>query len=152
MSALDNYYIGIDMGTSYTKSLVVNEDGEHLAIASFKSKWSGARAGEAEGVADEFVEAALSAIKESIALAEEKVGHAIQIAGIGITGLAESGVTVDPSGKPMVPVLAWYDERGEEEMHALPQKFQDDFVRKTGLIYTAQCSLGKVLFLHNNHS
>ena len=151
-STLDNFYIGIDMGTSYTKALVVNEDGEHLAIASFKSKWSGARAGEAEGVADEFVEAALSAIKESIALAEEKVGHTIAIVGIGITGLAESGVTVDASGTTKVPVLAWYDERGEEEMHALPQKFKDDFTRKTGLVFTAQCSLGKVLYLHNHHS
>jgi sugar (pentulose or hexulose) kinase len=145
-----NFYVGIDLGTSYTKALVVNEEGEHLAIASFKSKWSGARAGEAEGVADEFVSAALAAIGESISLAEEKVGHAIQIAGIGITGLAESGVTVDPSGRPTVPVLAWYDERGEDEMRVLAQKFKDDFVRKTGLSFTAQCSLGKVLYLHNH--
>jgi sugar (pentulose or hexulose) kinase len=150
MSTLDNFFIGIDMGTSYTKALVVNEEGEHLAIASFKSKWSGAQAGEAEGNADEFVEAALTAMRDAIALAEEKVGKTISISGIGIAGLAESGVTVDASGKALVPVIAWYDERGEEEMQALSSKFKDDFTRKTGLNFTAQCSLGKWLFLHNH--
>lgn len=138
------------MGTSYTKALVVNEEGEHLAIASFKSKWSGAAAGEAEGNADEFVDAALTAMRDAIALAEEKVGGTIAINGIGITGLAESGVTVDPAGNAKVPVIAWYDERGEDEMQALPAKFKEDFTRKTGLNFTAQCSLGKWLFLHNH--
>ena len=152
MSSQDNYYIGIDLGTSYTKALVVNGEGDHIAVASIPTKWSTLRAGEVEGDADEFLDGVLAAIKEAIKLAETDLGRVITVNGIGIAGMAESGVTVDAAGKPVTRVIAWYDERGEVEMQALTPKFKDDFSRKTGLIFTSQCSLGKWLYLHENVS
>lgn len=145
-----NYYIGIDMGTSYTKALVVDENGSHIAIASIETKWSSLRPGEVEGDAKDFFEGVVIAISKAIVTAEEILGHGITIAGIGIAGLAESGVVVDISGKCLTPVIAWYDERGDKEMQALPDSFKNEFSRKTGLIFTSQCSLGKWLYLHQN--
>jgi sugar (pentulose or hexulose) kinase len=150
MSALDEYYIGIDLGTSYTKALVVNGDGDQISVASSPTLWSGSRSGAVEGIAGEFVDGVLVAIADAIELAETQLGHAISIAGIGIAGLAESGVVIDSDGFVTTPVIAWYDERGEVEMAALPQSFKDNFSRKTGLLFTAQCSLGKWMQLHNN--
>ena len=146
----DNFYIGIDMGTSYTKALVVDEEGTHVAIESIATKWRSTRPGEVEGDAHDFVAGVLSAIAKALLSAEEILGHGIKISGIGIAGLAESGVTVNSEGKCLTPVIAWYDERGEKEMQNLSEEFKSEFSRKTGLIFTSQCSLGKWLYLHHN--
>lgn len=146
---LDNLYIGIDMGTSYTKALVVDEDGSQICIASIETKWSSLRPGEVEGNAEDFVHGVISVIAQAVAQAESLLNGEIKVKGIGIAGLAESGVIVDRAGNCLSPVIAWYDERGEEEMQALPQSFKDEFSRKTGLIFTSQCSLGKWLYLQN---
>lgn len=150
MSKSAPFYIGIDLGTSYTKALLVNGEGEHIAIASSPTLWSNSRPGAVEGIADEFLEGALTAIREAIGIGEAKLKRNITVEGIGITGLAESGVVVDSHGTVTTPVIAWYDERGEEDLALLPQSFKDQFSMKTGLIYTAQCSLGKWLHLHNH--
>ena len=150
MSAQDKFYIGIDLGTSYTKALLVDGEGRQISIASSPTLWSSSRPGAVEGIADEFLQGVISAISDAIRLGEEKLSKAITIEGIGIAGLAESGVVVDSQGNVTTPVIAWYDERGEEDLAALPQSFKDQFSKKTGLIYTAQCSLGKWLHLHNH--
>lgn len=147
---LDNFYIGIDMGTSYTKALVVDDEGTHISIASIETEWKSARPGEVEGDAKDFLAGVLKAISQALSAAERHLGRPISIQGIGIAGLAESGVAVDVHGEVLTPVIAWYDERGEKEMQALPDEFKSEFSRKTGLIFTSQCSLGKWLYLHHN--
>ena len=149
---LDNFYIGIDMGTSYTKALIVDEQGNHISMASIETKWRVLRAGEVEGNALDFFDGVITAISQALFTAEKTLGRSILIQGIGLTGLAESGVAVDAAGKSLTPVIAWYDERGEAEMQALPNVFKEEFSRKTGLIFTSQCSLGKWLYLHHKVS
>lgn len=147
---LDSFYIGIDMGTSYTKALVVDGEGSQITIASVETRWSSLRPGEVEGDAQDFLDGVIEAISQAINKAEEILQCSIVVSGIGIAGLAESGVTVDAAGKCLTPVIAWYDERGEKEMQSLPDAFKESFTRKTGLIFTSQCSLGKWLYLHHN--
>jgi len=150
MRTSTSFILGLDLGTTYTKALVVDDSGKEIAIASVKSRWSGSRPGEAEGFADDFVDRALEAARIAMASASEKIGLEIRIGSVGITGLAESGVLVDAFGRPLTPVIAWFDERGDAQMKALPVSIKEEFSRQTGLIFTSQCSLGKWLWLREN--
>jgi len=70
--------------------------------------------------------------------------------GIGVTGLAESGVLLDAAGRPAAPVIAWFDHRGGHEIEQLAREapgFAAAFERTTGLPWSSQATLAKLLWL-----
>jgi len=79
--------------------------------------------------------------------AAQRVGEAVQALGIGITGMAESGVLLGSDGTVQAPIMAWFDARGADQMRALPTALLDSFSARTGLPTTSQWSLAKLLWL-----
>lgn len=150
MFDMPNYFLGIDLGTSYTKALIIDHRGLEVALASVETHWSESKAGAVAGQADLFVQGFYTAVTSAIAKVEQSCGKRIKIEAIGIAGLAESGVLLNAAGEAISPVIAWFDERGEDQMNALSANFKSEFSRKTGLIFTSQCSLGKWLWLKDN--
>jgi sugar (pentulose or hexulose) kinase len=93
-------------------------------------------------------------------VAAELVGRAVQIAesewgsvavrAVSVTGFAESGVVLDPSGRPGIPTIAWFDRRGQVELDAVAVRmpeFVTAFSAMTGLPWSYQASLAKMLWL-----
>ena len=68
---------------------------------------------------------------------------------IGVASMAETGVLTDDALRPVVPSIAWYDERGEEEAARLAAELPD-FSARTGQPPTAMCTLAKYAWMRRN--
>jgi len=55
----------------------------------------------------------------------------VQVAGIGITGMAESGVVLGSDNQVLVQPIAWFDSRGESQMAQLGEEFRIEYQSKT---------------------
>jgi sugar (pentulose or hexulose) kinase len=138
--------VGLDIGTTETKALVVGTDGRQLGFARGTTTWDGV-----ETTADALFADALGAIRAALADAETTAGQRVQAIGLGLAGFAESGVVLDGSGAVTTPVIAWYDQRGTAELATLDPSFLADFPRRTGLPLGAQWTIGKLLWLQETH-
>lgn len=151
MREQSRYFIGVDLGTTVTKALIVDEHRQEISLGSVETRWKNSRAGAVEGDADDFLAGVLQAIELATIEGEIAVGSPITIESIGIAGLAESGTIIDKFGAPLTPVIAWFDLRGAAQFDSLPNEFKDEFSRETGLIFSSQCSLGKWLWFKENN-
>lgn len=77
-------------------------------------------------------------------------GHG-RVLGVGVAGMAETGVLVDGSDRPLVPAIAWHDPRGDLDTIAR-ELGTDEFQRTTGLPLSPLPSLGKLLWLRRRHA
>ena len=134
--------VGVDIGTTETKALVVGTDGRQLGFARGKTTWDGA-----ETTADALFADAVAAVGAALADAESVAGQRVRVLGLGLAGFAESGVVLDGDGRVVTPVIAWYDQRGAAELAGLDPTFRSVFARRTGLPLGPQWTIGKLLWL-----
>jgi sugar (pentulose or hexulose) kinase len=137
--------VGIDVGTTFAKAVVCDADGTELAHARVPTRWTRVATG-AEADADALAGAALSAAGQALGAVPEG-----DVVGVGVAGMAESGVLLDGAGRPVAPVIAWHDQRGAEEAADLASAFgAEDFSRRTGLPASRLCSLAKLRWQRRN--
>ena len=129
--------VGLDVGTTTTKAVAFTDTGEPVATGSASTPWAVTPTG-AETTAQDLLDSATTAL--AALLSDCPPGH---IAGLGVTGLAESGVLVDRSGSSVAPVIAWHDTRDGVELAELRAGFGDEFAATTGLPLRQQWSLTK---------
>jgi sugar (pentulose or hexulose) kinase len=131
--------LGIDVGTTYCKALMLDADGEELAEARSRTPWVSVPSGaevDPRAVADTAIAVAARAVAES---------PAGVVAGVAVAGLAETGVLLDRRGEPVGPAIAWHDARGADEARAIGAELgRGRFAAETGLPATALCSLAKL--------
>src|SRR5262249_38963466 len=92
---------------------------------------------------------AVDLIGAAVQIAEQAMGQS-RVRAIGVTGLAESGVLLDAARRPAAPAIAWFDHRGTCELGQLARTspaFAEAFPRTTGLPWSSQASLAKLLWL-----
>ena len=130
-------FVGLDVGTTATKAVAFSETGEPVATGSASTRWAMTPTG-AETTAQDLLSSATAALA---ALLDDCPRGTI--AGVGVTGLAESGVLTDRSGARIGPVIAWHDTRDQAELDELRAGFGDDFSAVTGLPLRQQWSLTK---------
>lgn len=139
--------VGLDVGTTNCKAMVMGVDGQCLGLGSVPTPWTQTPTG-AQASAAALLAAALASVDEALAAA----GTPDRVLGIGVTGLAESGVLLDSAGQPIAPVIAWYDTRGEEYVEQLrTEAGAPGFSATTGLSLTARPSLFKYRWLAAEH-
>lgn len=133
--------VGVDVGTTSIKAIAVNPAGKTVATASAETVWQVAANGRVDVDVAVLVETTIDVIT--------RAGANALVTGIGITGMAEVGVVVDASGRPLTSAIAWYDQRGDEQFAALSKEFRAEFSAVTGLAAKAECSLSKLLWLQD---
>jgi xylulokinase len=69
-----------------------------------------------------------------------------RVAAIGVAGMAESGAPLT-AGRPVAPIIAWYDGRGEETIAALQRRFGPELARRTGRRLRTVSSVAKLGWL-----
>lgn len=135
--------IGIDVGTTTIKAVAIDSSGDVVGSASAATTWDVGASGEVQTDIDRLTDEVIDVLVKTAVAA----GDGTRVAGIGITGMAEVGVVVSSAGEALTPAMAWYDQRGAEELAALPQEFRDEFIAVTGLAAKAECSFAKLLWL-----
>jgi sugar (pentulose or hexulose) kinase len=138
--------LGLDVGSTNVKALATTADGEQLHHTSAATPWVSLPGGRTEMAAGALVEVVSGLLWRCIR--ELEAGHGpVQVAGIGVSGMAESGALLDAAGRVAAPVMAWFDLRGGDEIAATPASFRAEFPRRTGLPVSALASVAKLLHL-----
>lgn len=109
-------YLGIDLGTSGVKALLIDADQRIVASASAPLEVSRPHDGWSEQNPADWIEAAEQA------LAGLKASHAGALAavrGIGLSGQMHGAVLLDASGAVLRPAILWNDTRSHAEAVAL---------------------------------
>lgn len=133
--------LGIDVGTTYCKALVLDAGGEELAEARRRTPWVSVPTG-AELDPRAIASTALAVAAEALAEAPAGAGA---VAAVGVSGMAETGVLLDRRGEPAAPAIAWHDARGAEEARAIASELGSRrFAAETGLPASALCTLSKL--------
>lgn len=138
--------LGLDVGSTYVKVLATTPDGAELSGARRPSPWVSLPLGHTEMDAGRLVTTVTDLLAEVVAELESAYGE-VQVVGIGVSGMAESGVLVGATGTVAHPVIAWFDPRGEDEITRTPDDFQAEFCGRTGLPLSALATIAKLLHL-----
>lgn len=108
-----NYLLGIDIGTSGTKTLLINAStGEVVASSTKTYDLSTPKPLWAEQNPQDWWQGTIDSVRE--VLAESKI-DAAQIKGIGLSGQMHGSVFLDEANKVLRPAIIWCDQRTQAE-------------------------------------
>lgn len=112
------YFLGLDIGTSGTKALLVNELGESVAAATELYELSTPRHLWAEQQPDDWWQAVIRAVRSVL----EKASIASDaITSIGLSGQMHGSVFIDACGNVIRPAILWCDQRTQRECDEITQ-------------------------------
>ena len=149
MTASTDVVIGIDIGTTSSKAVARSTSHRDAPCVEQPTPWHTGSCGQAETCPHRLLNVAADLIGHAVRTAESAWGP-VRVRSIGVTGLAESGVLLDAAGRPAAPVIAWFDPRGGNEIEQVAREapgFAAAFERTTGLPWSSQASLAKLLWL-----
>lgn len=112
------YLLGIDIGTSGTKTVLFTQEGEAVASATVEYPLIQPQNGWAEQHPDDWWEAARSTVSKVL---KESAINPEHIAGIGISGQMHGLVMLDKDGKVIRPAILWNDGRTSEECREITE-------------------------------
>lgn len=110
-----SYVLAVDIGTTSSKALLVNPQGQVLASAQQAYSTHYPRAGFAEQTPADI----LDAVRNIIATASLR--HTHQIRAISFSCAMHSLMAVDEQALPLTPLIIWADTRSSEEANELRQ-------------------------------
>jgi sugar (pentulose or hexulose) kinase len=142
--------LGIDIGTTSSKAIARAASRRGTPYVEQLTPWHTHGCGQTEIDPYRLLDVAVDLIGRAVQAAESAWGP-VRVRSIGVAGLAESGVLLDAAGQPAAPVIAWFDRRGGNEIDQLrlqAPEFARRFARTTGLPWSSQASIAKLLWLN----
>ncbi len=143
---MGNYMISLDQGTTSSRAIIFNHNGEIIALAQKEFTQIYPRAGWVEHDPNEIWSTQLAVATEVIA----KAGlTAIDIHAIGITNQRETTVVWDRrTGKPLYNAIVWQDRRTSAYCDELRRQGNAEMIQqKTGLIIDSYFSATKIKWI-----
>jgi len=146
---VDKYILAIDQGTTSSRAMIFNHEGEVVNSAQKEFTQYYPKPGWVEHDPDEIWGTTLGVIADALGKANIKPA---QIAGIGITNQRETTVVWDAeTGKPIHNAIVWQDRRTASICDDLKDKGLEDKIKnKTGLVVDAYFSGTKIKWLLDN--
>lgn len=136
-------YIGVDLGTSAVKLMLMASDGKILKIVSREYPVSFPHAGWSEQNPKDWYEAVIDGIKELTADFDKN-----EIAGIGCGGQMHGLVALDENDEVIRPAILWNDGRTVEETEYLNEVIgKKKLAQYTGNIAFAGFTAPKILWM-----
>ncbi|WP_051712743.1 FGGY family carbohydrate kinase [Actinoalloteichus caeruleus] len=99
--------LGVDLGTSGVKALVVALDGAVLGEAVVEYPVRRPAPGAAEGDPEEWWRATATAVRSAVS----RAGPGTRVLGVGLAGQMHGVVLTGPGGRPTRPAVLWPDQR-----------------------------------------
>ena len=103
--------LGLDLGTSAVKALIVDDRGRVLGRGGAEHPISQPAPGAAEQNPDDWWRATKTAVQRALVEA-----NSVQVAAIGLTGQMHGTVLLDAGGNPVMPAITWADTRADLEV------------------------------------
>lgn len=113
------YLIGIDLGTSGTKTALFNEDGKRIASQTEEYPLSQPKNGWAEQRPEDW----WNAVRHTVRAVLDKSGvNPADVKGVGLSGQMHGLVMLDARGEVLRPAILWCDGRTGEECREITEK------------------------------
>jgi xylulokinase len=119
-------FLGLDIGTSGVKAILVDEAGRVRAASTAPLPLSTPRPGWAEQHPDDWWAATLKATRATLRKAKASPA---KVACIGLSGQMHSSVFLDAKGQVIRPALLWCDGRTTEQCREITAKVGEDNLR-----------------------
>ncbi len=113
-------YLGIDLGTSAVKTILVDDMQRVVASRSRALTIDTPRPGHFEQDPAQWIDAVFATLD---ALKADHVGEMAAVAGIGLSGQMHGPVLLDAALKPLRPCILWNDGRSAAECVTLEQRW-----------------------------
>lgn len=152
-SSGNDVFVGaIDQGTTSTRFLIFNTDGEVVALHQIEFKQIYPQPGWHEHDPEEIVTSVEQCIDGAVAAFEEQGHSRSQIAAVGITNQRETTIVWDKTtGKALHNAIVWTDTRSQELVRRLKHRLgSKELTSRCGLPLSTYSSVGKLLWLLEN--
>ena len=143
------YLVGVDIGTTTSKGLVIDSDGKVASEASFEHDVIFPKLGWAEHDPEkhwwnDFV-------KITRTLLDKSKIRPTEIRGIGVSGLCPSVVLLNKDGSPIRPAILYSDTRAIKEIKFMKENIgSDEILEISGNQATTQTVAPKILWVKRN--
>lgn len=139
-------YIGVDLGTSAVKLLLMDEKGNIKNIVSKEYPLSFPKSGWSEQNPEDWYEKSVEGIRELVEGFEKE-----QVAGISFGGQMHGLVTLDEKDQVIRPVILWNDSRSTKETNYLNEVIGKETLSKyTANIAFTGFTAPKILWMKEN--
>ena len=138
------YVLGIDLGTSSLKGLLMNRSGEVVAFAGYDYPLLHPKKGYSEQNPEEWVKACENVFK---ALSEKVGDFKAELEGIAISGQMHGLVTLDVEDKVVRPAILWNDTRTTKQCTEIMEGFGDRLITITKNKALEGFTLPKILWM-----
>ncbi|MEM2084076.1 MAG: FGGY family carbohydrate kinase, partial [Nitrososphaerota archaeon] len=143
------YLLGIDVGTSGTKSIIFDLNGKIISRAYVEYPLIFPDHGFIEQNPEIWWDATIKTIKNAM---EKESIKASEINCVGLSGHTNTPSFIDKSGKPLYNSIVWMDRRAEKQANAIHKKIGNEKIHKiTGVKIDPFYSVYKVLWLKENY-
>jgi xylulokinase len=140
------YLLGIDLGTSGTKTVLFTEKGEVVSSDTIEYPLYQEKNGWAEQDPDDWWNAAKNTIRKVL----EDIDPA-EIAGVGISGQMHGLVMLDKAGKVLRKSIIWCDQRTGRECDEITEKVgREKLIAITANPALTGFTASKILWVRNN--
>jgi sugar (pentulose or hexulose) kinase len=143
-------FLGIDIGTSGCKLLVVDSQGQVIAEASREYNLITPKSGWIEQDPEEILEAVSIALGQ-LSREFQKLGHKMSdMRALAIDSPRDSMIPVDKNGRPLMNCITWMDQRARKQVAELRDRIAEDEVREiSGHGIETAFWVPKILWLKN---
>ena len=142
------YVIGVDLGTSATKTVLFDVNGKIIADASCEYEMHQPHNGWAEQNPQDWYEAAIETLKKVVS---ESGVDAADIVSLGISGQMHGLVMLDEDCNVLRPSILWCDQRTGKECDELTQKLgRETLIKITANPALTGFTASKILWVKNN--
>ena len=143
-----SYYLGIDIGTSGTKTLLVDVGGRPVASATFGYPLLTPAPQWAEQNPADWWDAAVQGVREVLAKSEI---DASRIGGIGLSGQMHGSVFLDKDDTVLRPAILWCDQRTQAECDWITEQAgRENLPRMIGNPVLTGFTAPKIVWLRNH--
>ena len=142
------YLLGLDVGTTGAKALLIDSTGAVVGSASSEYPLSTPRPLWAEQDPEHWWQATVRCFRM---LLETTGINAEQIAGVGFSGQMHGLVLLDEKGEVLCPAILWNDQRTGDQCKAITEKLGfDTLLEKTGNPVLPGFTAPKILWVREN--
>lgn len=141
---MNDYSIGIDIGTTSTKAIIFSDTGKTIQEAAVEYPLLTPEPKAAEQDPDEIVAAVLSATKTVIKKAQLAPN---EIKFMSFSAAMHSLIALDENGMPLTALITWADQRSESQARHLKETNGQAIYEKTGTPIHPMSPLAKLIWL-----